>query len=739
MSEPSRPRVVVLGMVVLAILATLVGRLWYLQVHDGERYVEQASSNRTRDVVTQAPRGEIYDVNGAPLIQNRTALVVSANNSILRKQSDDGRAVLERLSPVVGLSYDDLVKRTTPCGEKLPNGKKARSAEDGCWTGTPYQPIPIASFDARDAAALTKVLVVEENKEDFPGVTADFQAVREYPEGTEAAGILGYLGRISPDEVGKDTYQDVLDTALVGRSGVEQTYEKQLRGANGVQTLVVDKDGNVTGTAKETAPVAGDKLVLSIDAKVQKVAEDALQNAITQARTTTYYADTSQKLVADSGSVVVMEAKTGRIVAMASYPSYDPAIFTGGVSQATYTALTDPAQGQPLLFRATQGGYAPASTFKAISASAVVMNNQAGFSTELDCPASFAPLGNKKNFEGRSQGRLTLRQAIVESCDTNFYKFAYDEWVADGRLNPVADPKDPMINMALAYGLGAKTGVDLPGESAGVIPTRDWRKQVWNRNKSLYCKRAQDPALAADRAANQYECTDGWKFQGGAAANFAIGQGETLVTPLQLATVYAAIANGGQVLQPTVGRALLSADGARVTEISPKVRSTLPVSPAVLAGLRDALHGVASEPGGTATSTFAGFPIQVAGKTGTGEVDNKQDTSVFASFAPADNPQLVVVAMISQGGTGATTAAPLVRSVYQGIYFGANGQPAALPGGVLPSQLPVVRADGTVAAPGAAVTASATGSAAPASYGGGPGGTGGAGVSWDLPPRRSGT
>ncbi|MCW2620622.1 MAG: Peptidoglycan glycosyltransferase, partial [Frankiales bacterium] len=669
MSDPSRPRVVILSVVVFAILATLLGRLWVLQVYDRASYVEQAASNRTRDVVTPAPRGEVYDSSGRPLIQNRTAMVVKVNRSVLRRQDDDGAAVLRRLVPVVDLTFEELAARTTPCGEKLPDGRKATSSEDGCWVGSPYQPIPVATFDARDTAALGKVLIVEENREDFPGITADFEAVREYPGGTLAAHTLGYLGPISEREVGTPGYEGVQDSALVGRSGVEQTYEKQLRGKDGVETLLVDKDGSVTGTASTTAPTAGDKLVLSIDAGVQAIAERELQAAILNARTRPYYADETKNLVADSGSVVVMEARTGRIVALASYPSYDPALFTGGIDETTYTNLVAKANGEPLLFRATQGAYAPASTFKAVTTAAVVMNGQSTFNTVSDCPATFAPLGDKRNFEGRSQGALSLRVAIVKSCDTNFYKFAYDEWVADGRLNPVPNPKDPIINMALAFGLGQKTGIDLPGEITGTIPTRQWRKDIWSKNKGEYCKGAQNPAFDAQhRKDDQAYCDEGWRFQGGQAANFAIGQGETLVTPLQLASVYATVANGGQVLKPTVARGLLSADGRTVTDFAPTVKATVPVSPEVLAGLRDALHGVTTEPGGTGTNTFAGLPLSVAGKTGTGEVNGKQDTSWFASFAPADNPQLVVVGMVSQGGTGATTAAPLVRKVYEGIY-----------------------------------------------------------------------
>lgn len=696
-ADRSRSRLFVLRVLVLAILVTLFGRLWFLQVHAGEGYAEAASANRVRDVVTPATRGEVYDAKGRLLIANRTALLVSVNRSLLLREPRDGADVLERLAPVVGLTPEALLEKITPCGTRLPDGTLARSA-DGCWSGSPYQPVPVATYDARDPAALRKVLVVEEHREDFPAVTADFTAVREYPKDTLAAHVLGYLGPINETEVGLPQYEGVQDSALVGRSGVEQVYERQLRGSDGVAQLLVDKDGHVTGTAGATAPASGDNLVLSIDAKVQALAETELRTAIQKARKRPYYRG-GGKTKADSGSIVVMEARTGRVVALASYPSYDPALFTGGISTQQYKSLLAVSNGQPLLFRATQGAYAPASTFKVISAAAAVENRQTTFSSVSACPGVFEPT-QQTNFEAADLGALSLRSAIVRSCDTNFYTFAFDAWVRDGGIDPVAKPKDPMINMALAFGLDEQTGIDLPAESGGLIPTREWRQRYWQALKDDFCQGAQNDAFGEERRARNLDsCVDGFRFRGGQATNFAIGQGETLVTPLQLASVYGTIANGGKVMRPTLARALLSADGRTATEIEPVVNDVVPVRKQTLAALRDALYGVTTEPGGTARGVFAGLDLAVAGKTGTGQVNGKQDTSWFASFAPAKDPDLVVVAQVSQGGTGSTTAAPIVRAVYEGIY-GLGGRKAALPRGKLPSKLPVVLPDGTVGPPG---------------------------------------
>lgn len=687
MIDRSLPRLFLLRVLVVAVLLTLGGRLWFLQVHAGDGYAEAASANRVRTVVTPAPRGEVVDVQGRLLVGNRTALVVSVDRSRLLREPGDGAPVLDRLAPVVGLTPAQLVDRITPCGTRLSDGRTLH-ASDGCWAGSPYQPVPVATYDARDPDALAKVLVVEESREDYPGVSTSFAAVRDYPRGTLGAHVLGYLGQIDDTEVGLPGYAGVRDDALIGRSGVEQTYEDRLRGVDGTEELLVDSGGSVTGTARSTPARPGGRLVLSLDAGVQEVAERELAAAVLQARTR-QAREGKGLLVADSGSVVVLEAKTGRVVALASYPTYDPAQFTGGISTQDYAALVDPARGSPLLFRATQGGYAPASTFKVVSAAAAVENGQTTFNAASDCPGTFGPTG-QRNFEAADLGALTLRSAIVRSCDTNFYKFAYDAWLRDGGNRPVPQPTDPMINTALAFGLGARTGVDLPGESAGVIPTRQWRQQYWEAVKGDACEGARNTAFDAERRArNRDACADGFRFRGGQATNFAIGQGETVVTPLQLASVYATIANGGEVRKPTVARAVVSPDGV-VTDIAPTVTRMVPVRPETLAALREALTGVTSEPGGTGRGAFAGLPLAVAGKTGTAQVAGKQDTSWFASFAPADDPQLVVVGMVSQGGTGGSTAAPLVRKVYEGIY-GLGGRKAALPGGRLPSELPVVR------------------------------------------------
>jgi len=674
-TERSTLRLFVLQVMVLTLLATLLGRLWFLQVEGADDYGRAAVENRVREVVEPAPRGEIVDARGVTLVRNRTALVVTVTRSELHAEPDRGRAVLERLADVIGTPAATLAQQITPCGTGV---------VQPCWSGSPYQPVPVGQYDASDPDGLSKVLRIEERREQFPGVATAFAPVRDYPQGALAAHVLGYLGPIGQNEVGTEQYAGVPSDGLVGRAGIEASYDEALRGTDGVKELLVDRLGAVTGSRGRTAPEPGQTLVLSIDAQVQQVAEQALERAIARARTIPAR-NGGGLLRADSGSVVVMEAATGALVAMASYPSYDPQVFVGGASAKEYAALVDESRGAPLVFRAVQGAYAPASTFKVVSAAAAVQSGDYPLGGRFDCPGVFGPTG-QRNFDSAELGVIDLRTALVKSCDTVFYRFGYEQWQRDGGSSPVAEPRDPMVPLAKAFGLGERTGVDLPSERRGTIADRAYRQALWEQTRDNRCAGAVNPALDEQRRrANAEYCADGNRYRGGDATNFAIGQGDTLVTPLQLATLYAAIANGGSLMQPHVARALVASDG-RVREVAPHVRSTVPVDPGLLGFLRDALAGV-TQPGGTAAGAFAGSSIAVAGKTGTGEVAGKQDTSWFASFAPVEDPALVVVGIVSQGGTGGTVAAPMVREIYDGI-FGTAGRPGALPGGRLPQQLP---------------------------------------------------
>ena len=719
-------RLFVLRVLVLSLVVTLGARLYYLQVLDKERLVQTANRQHTREVVLAAPRGAIVDDRGRPLVANRTSLVVSVNRSVLVTESDKGQAVLGRLSKLVKIPAAELSRRITPCGRGVPTP---------CWNGSPYQPVPVLT-DTTPAI----VLRIAEHQEDFVGVTAEAQTLRQYPNHALAAHSLGYVGPVTQEEVDSSNVASATPLHLdaqIGRAGLERTYDSYLRGTDGTRYVSVDNRGTVLGVQSETAPQQGATLVTSIDRNVQAVAEKALADEIALRRTQTD--KSGQNYVAASGAAVVLDPKTGRIIALASYPSYDPTVFVGGISQKELSALTSTSAGTPLVSRAVDGQFAPGSTFKLSTTSAEVMSGRASLDGAYSCPGSLL-VGNqqKTNYDSESiPGAVDLRKALAKSCDTIFYNFAQQDWYADqSRVDANKKPQEALQKYARAYGFGSEPGVDLPSgeQTAGRIVDRAYLKKRWQANKKDYCSEAKRgyPEVT-DLARRTFltqlaaeNCTDGWRFRVGDAADLAIGQGETTVSPLQLALAYSAMLNGGKLYEPTLGRAVVAADGRVIRQIKAKVRRKLPVRADVLRYIQNSL---AFTPDNAASGSiaFAGFPLDkllVGGKTGTAEVYGKQDTSWFASWAPAASPKYVIVGMIEQAGLGSQAAAPMVRKIYEGIY-GLDGQKAALPGGKLPTALPALTANGqsrskarTTPGSTAKATAKATATAATAATSG---------------------
>ena len=707
-------RLVVLRVVVFSLVLTLGARLYYLQLLDRQKLTQTATKQHTREVLLPAPRGAIVDDRGRPLVGNRVSLVVSVNRSELLAEPDRGVAVLHRLAPLVGIPVAELGKRITPCERGVPKP---------CWNGSPYQPVPIVTDTTPEI-----LLRIAEHREDFPGVSAEAQTLRQYPGRTLAAHTLGYVGPVTQEELdnaaaasqaapgrASASLTDLHQIDLVGRSGLEASYDGELRGKDGVRYVSVDNRGTVLGTQAETPSVQGDTLVTSIDRDVQAIAEKALAGEIAKRRTERDK-NTGQLYAAPSGAAVVLDPRTGRIVALASYPTYDPTVFVGGISHRELSALTATRAGVPLVSRAVQGQFAPGSTFKLVSASADLTTGRASQSGSYACPGSLR-VGNrtKTNFEGRGiAAPISMAVALSKSCDTFFYAFAMQDWYADeGRLDKGQRPAEAQQRYARAYGFGSAPEIDLPeGEqSSGRIVDRGFLRKRWEANKSQYCVDGRrgypDVADPARRAfltqLAQENCTDGWRFRVGDAADLAIGQGETTVTPLQLAIAYAALVNGGTVWEPTIGRALLGPDGRLVREIRPKARGRVPVSGQTLAYIRNSL-AFTPENGASGAVAFTDFPLDkvlVGGKTGTAEVFGKQDTSWFASWAPAGRPRFVVVGMIEQAGLGARAAAPMVRQIYEGI-FGLAGKSPALPRGAPPTAVPTVAPYGASRGGGAA-------------------------------------
>jgi penicillin-binding protein 2 len=672
MIPASRPRLIVLYLVVAALLLGLATRVWYLQVRSGASYAAQATSERVREVIEPSVRGPITDDLGAPIVNSSSALVISVSMPTLWNERDGGAAVLGRLARLLHIGRRKLSRELRLCtvGVKQP-----------CWPGSPYQPIPVAE-NVRASLGLQ----VLENQRLYQGVTAAVQPVTHYrqPISTNLAQTLGYLQPITSSELQKEglpvTGFSAVD--LVGQAGLELQYDRQLRGIPGDTRLAVNASGQVTGTISSVRPRPGDYLVTSINSAVQADAERALAEAVQRSQ----FAGNS---ISKGGAAVVMTT-TGRVIALASYPTYNPKIWTGGISQGEFRRLFGRADGEPILDRPTQGQYAPGSTWKVTSVAAAVA---AGFPLNgtYQCPAAVNIGGRSYLNDGSpSLGPMSLYTALVVSCDTVFYNLAYQIYLKDHpRANVATSPRAPvqeMQKMELAWGFGRPTGVDLPAESAGSVPTRAWLYYLWKDNAHRgqnWCKYGKANGTYVQQIEWE-DCRSGNIWTAGQSVIAAIGQGYVSVTPLQLARAYAALANGGTLYSPRIGEALIGPDGTVVRKITPPVSGHLPVAKSTLAYIRHALAGVVTS--GTAAGAFGGFPLGrvcVAGKTGTAEVRGTQSTSVFASFAPCDHPKYVVVMMIPNSGFGAQVSGPAVRQIWDGIY-GLEGHPAALPGGALP-------------------------------------------------------
>ncbi|CAN5401773.1 hypothetical protein BH09ACT12_BH09ACT12_12150 [soil metagenome] len=542
----SRLRLLVIQALVFSLFATLLVRLYYLQVVTGDEYQGQAAAQSVREIVLQPSRGLIVDDQGRPLVANRLSWVVSLDRTVLGKLGDKrGDKLVRRFADVVDVRPGRITKRLVSCGDD-------GSAPGVCWNGSPYQPVPVA-FDITQSQAQR----IREEPEDYPGVIVEQQSVRDYPEpfGINAAHLLGYLSPITADELDRsesDGDRSVNGASVVGRAGVEQQYDTWLRGMPGYREVEVDSMGRVIGDDSEVEAQPGDTLVTSIDAKVQSVVEKQLASMIATARATRDPV-TGRNYEADSGAAVVLEADTGRVVAMASQPTYDPSVWVGGITKKQLAALYSEKAGTPLLGRATQGQFAPGSTWKPFMTAAALTHGYS-MDTTLPCSSSFR-VGNRDfhNHESASYGSITFEKALEVSCNTFFYRIGYNYWQQFGSDAEDVNAKDPLVEEAEAFGFGSKTGIDLPGEASGRIADRKWKRAYYKSQKGYYCgiaaKPQDDPANKGIsdfvyKFASEF-CIDGNAYKVTDAVNFAIGQGDTVVTPLQLARGYAAIANGG--------------------------------------------------------------------------------------------------------------------------------------------------------------------------------------------------
>ncbi len=590
-------RVAVLSGIALVVFAVVFFRLWYLEVLSGDEYLAQSQSNQTREIPIQAQRGEILDANGRTLVGNRTALSLQVRPEQLPENIAARNEVLKNLADVVGMPYGKIKREIRQQSEILP-----------------ANPVTLEADVNRDL-----IFYLQERKDMFPGITAGEVTVRKYPQGTLASHLFGYVREVTSEQLDEPQYEDLAPGDRIGADGLELQYDQVLRGRNGAVNVRVDALGDPRGRdLAEVKPKTGDNLVLSIDSKVQQAGEQALADG------------------GLPGAFVAMDPSDGSIVAMGSGPNFDPSVFTPPVSSSQFDALNnDPAM--PLFSRAIGGLYPTGSTFKPITATAALSEGVLGPDEIINDDGAF-DLGDGNvltNSDGQAYGAITVQQALRYSSNIFFY-------TVGARLE--TESNEGLQKWASDLGIGSATGVDLPGETQGLLPTPEWRNQ-----------------LLKD------ELTDRpWSI--GDNVNLAVGQGDLQTNPLQMAVAYSALANGGDIVRPHLASAATDPAGRTVEQFDPATRRSIDIPPEVRDVVLAGMHDAATAEGGTSVSLFGDFPVEVAGKTGTAQRPPNGLQSWYASMAPYPNPKLVVIATVENGGYGAESAAPIAKEIYE-AYF----------------------------------------------------------------------
>lgn len=600
-----RSRYLILGGVIGAVLGTLLVKLWSMQVISSKTYTKLAEANARTTYTVQAPRGRILDRNGNVLVDNRSSVTVMANPDV----SGD-RTVMRRLSVVLGIPYAAVRQRVSST------------------TGGAQADRVVASDAPKRAVAF-----ISEHPQAFPGIHIESRTERSYPYGTLAAHVLGYTGTISEEELAAASTSDSGSSIgyesgdIVGKAGAEYRYESVLQGIKGERTVEVDASGNVVSQIESIEPQMGNDVRLTLDIKVQQRAEESLQAAMEQAR--------KNGDVGDAGAVVCMDVKDGGIIAMTSYPTYDPSVFIGGVSNDVWDSLSGDDSGYPLTNRAIAGQYPAASTFKAFTGLAGLEYNYTSPYTTVDCTGTWTGFGKdwpQKCWYEAGHGPMNFIDGIVESCDVVFYEIARQFYRDRDTVG-----EDALQDFIKQWGFGSKTGIDLPGEAAGRVPTPEW-KLSFNR-----------------------DTPENGQWMPGDYSNLIIGQGDLLVTPLQVAQGYMCIAGNGSSPVPHVFYDVLSHDGQSLIQY--QGRSTL--HPSFKQSNMDILHEALTDQvtRGHVIALFDELGIATAGKTGTGEVAGKGDCAWYVGYGPVDDPKYVCSCVVEQGGAGGEIAAPVVRNV----------------------------------------------------------------------------
>lgn len=589
-------RVAVLGGFAIVLFAVLFFRLWNLQVLSGEKYLTEAKNNRTREFKVIAPRGDILDREGNVIVDNRTSLALQLNTAKLPEDPAEAKAELTRIGQLAHMSLKK-VEKTIEEGEEVAAG---------------------APVTLRQDVGFYLIAYIEENQAKFPGVSVQRVFVRHYPDGTLAAHVLGSTGEVTEEELEEPAYKNLEPGDVIGKGGVEYTYDRFLRGLPGLTKIQVNALGEPTpgGQLVSKPPTPGNNLKLTIDEEVQAAGESALA---------------SQGL---PGAFITMNVDNGQILGMGSFPTFDPTELTPPLTQAQVNALYRDPVLAPLLDRATEGEYPTGSTFKIITALAALENGVITPSTTINDPGQLVVGGQPfRNAEGAAYGPLTLVPALQVSDDVFFYTLGLKMW-----------DTNELQEWAHELGIGRPTGIDIPVNTDGLLPSKKWRDQLYKEGET------ERPWSAGDNI------------------QLATGQGDLQTNPLQMAVAYAALGNGGKIVTPHVGLEIQDAAGRVLKEFDPPIRRKVHIDPAYRSAILEGLHEAAQTPGGTSDPVFGSFPIPVAGKTGTAERPGHADQSWYCILAPYPNPRIVTCVTIEEGGFGAQAAAPAAHTILE-AYF----------------------------------------------------------------------
>ena len=653
--ENPRLRLGILGIVIVSLFAALFARLWYLQVMATKQFKNAAQALQTRTILEEAPRGRIFDRNGVVIVDNRISVVVTVDKKNLpdvKKHPAERAAILDKLgTELTRYTQQDVTREFL----------EAR-LQDVRYS--PYTPVPVA-VDLPKAG----LLYLAEHHDDFGNVVAVGQTtVRAYPLGRTASHLLGYVGSATQEELDAKANNPKKYKAgdEIGKTGAERTYENDLRGTPGKRVLEVDAAGNTVRQISYDPPVPGDDVYLSIDANVQAITEQALHDELVSAHNRRNKDGSYNQ--SPAGAAVILDPNNGQVVAMASFPDYDPSTFVNGISSSVWDPLQDPNNHFPLNNRALQGQYAPGSTFKLVTA-------LAGLRTGVITPATTISDGGRYivpgcrgaveqcsfvNSGGTAHGRVNLPRALTVSSDVYFYQLGGQFWTDRSTFG------DPIQDTAKDLGFAAGTGIPLD-EQKGFVLTPGEKRQLHDQYPTAY--------------------PYGDWFTGD-NVQLAIGQNTVTVTPLQLANAYSTMANGGTLYSPNIAiKITRGGTNDVVRSIEPRVLHQVAMPPEFRDPIMQGLAGAVNSSEGTAFGAFRSFPNwQVAGKTGTAQVTGKQDTALFVGIAPLDAPQFVGVAVLEESGFGATAAAPVIRRVFQALADPTKA-PTVGPGGVLSAPL----------------------------------------------------